>query len=218
MRDQDYGTKNRYLSFHAGDEGRPQAIQVMCKTLPGYEYAQSRVMYVQEPYAVTEASGSDGPTPPPTFWAAEFGCDPFYTDWTQYDRVDVYDDAIVPGAELEVCAIDEVCGALDAGSYSEPVVVAMSGVGDLVGDCAVTPCTSPQGVVDFIDITAVVDKFKNAPGAIRKARADVTNADFGQASPDQKVDFVDISCVVGAFRADPCPIVGPPTVDPCPGP
>ena len=70
--------------------------------------------------------------------------------------------------------------------------------------------------MDFVDIAAVVSKFKNDPGSIRKARADVTGNGPTDPLPNRKVDFVDISCVVGAFRAEPCEIVGPPVVDPCP--
>jgi hypothetical protein len=66
-----------------------------------------------------------------------------------------------------------------------------------------------------VDISAIVAKFKNEPGAIRKARADITGNGPGDALINRKVDFVDISCVVGAFRAEPCDIVGPPVDDPC---
>jgi hypothetical protein len=214
--DQNHGTKNRYLSFQAGDEERSQAIRVVFGILPGYEYAEGRAMYVQEPYAVTEAAGSDGPTPPPAFWAAELGCDPFYTDWTQYDGVDVYDDAIVPGAELEVCAIDEVCGALEAGSYSEPLVVAMSMAGDVVGGSLIPPASAPQGTVDFIDIAALVNTFKNEPDAIRKARGDIMGNSPLDALPNRKVDFIDITAAVDAFRGEATPPIGPPVEDPCP--
>ena len=80
--------------------------------------------------------------------------------------------------------------------------------GDVVGDCDVAPCTEPQGVVDFVDITAVVDKFKNLPGAPAKSRVDV-----GPAVPDQLIDFVDIPWVVDGFRGLPYPFDGP---DGCP--
>jgi hypothetical protein len=50
-------------------------------------------------------------------------------------------------------------------------------------------------VVDFEDIAAVVDKFRNLPGALTKARADVSGS-----TPDRIIDFTDISFVVEAFR------------------
>jgi hypothetical protein len=86
-----------------------------------------------------------------------------------------------------------------------------------VRDCGVQPCSSPDGGVDFVDISAVVDKFKNLPTAPRKARADVINSNITFPKPDGKVDFVDISTVVDAFRASAGPPVGPPTTDPCGG-
>jgi hypothetical protein len=86
--------------------------------------------------------------------------------------------------------------------------VSTSKWGDLVGDCGVTPCTPPDGVVDFVDISAVVDKFKDLPGAPRKARADLS-PDY----LDKVIDFDDISSVVDAFRGFPYPFDGP---DMCP--
>ena len=210
------GTKNRYLTFSGGDEGRQQAARVTFVSLPPpFDYATGRTMWVQEPDLVTEASGSDQSVPPPSFWAATLGCNPYYTYWIQYDRVDVYDAGILPDGTYHVQLIDSTCSTLNEGDYSDPLTVLLSEVGDVVG---AAPDPAPQGTVDFVDIAAVVSKFKNDPGSIRKARADITNANLATANPDQKVDFVDISCVVGAFRADPCAIVGPPTTDPCDGP
>ena len=211
------GTKNRYLTFRGGDEGRQQAARVTFVSLPPpFDYANGRTMWVQEPDPVTEASGSDQPVPPPVFWAATLGCDPYYTDWTwPYDRIDVYDAGIIPDGTYDVQLIDSTCSTSNEGDYSDPLTVLLSAVGDVVGS---SPGPAPQGTVDFVDIAAVVSKFKNDPDAIRKARADITHGDLATPNPDQKVDFVDISCVVGAFRSEPCNIVGPPAVDPCPGP
>ena len=180
-----------------------------------FRYAEGRVMWVQEPSQVTESSGSNGPTPPPVFWGAELGCDPFYTDWTTYGTIDVLDAALVPAAVVDVQAIDSSCDPVRPESYPTALQVVLSTSGDLVDDCGVTPCTSPQGVVDFVDIAAVVDKFRNLPNAIRKARSDIVNSDVAQPIPDRIVDFVDISCVVDAFRNDPCAPPGPPVDDPC---
>ena len=99
--------------------------------------------------------------------------------------------------------------------FSAPLTVLHSTSGDLVGACGLQPCPAPQGVVDFVDISACVDKFRNLPIAPRKARADVINSNVLQPRPDQKIDFLDISCVVDAFRGVPCTLPGPPTDDPC---
>ena len=129
----------------------------------------------------------------------------------------MYDDGIIPEGTYEVHVIDSSCWLDYAESWSPVLEVTLSKAGDVVGNSVSPPASAPQDVVDFVDITAVVDKFKNTPGSIRKARADVTNGNLTAANPDRKVDFVDISCVVSAFRADPCAIVGPPTTDPCDG-
>jgi hypothetical protein len=215
------GTKNRYLSFRAGEPGRVQAAQVTFASLPGHAYAEGRAMWVQEPYPITESSGSDGPDPEPAHMAAELGCLPYYTDWSALGVVDVYDDGIVPGGTYEVRVIDELCDTGHAGSYSVPLSVDMTALGDVAGDCADCPCTAPDGVIDFVDISAVVEKFKNTvcepggPGVPRKARADLTNSEPTLAKPDHKIDFVDISYCVDAFRGEPTLPPGPPATDPC---
>ncbi len=228
--DQGHGTKNRYVSFDATELTPPgrdsladtYAIRVKFVSVPGFEYAEGRTAWVQEPYVVTEASGSNGPVPPPTFLAAELGCGVFYTDWSGYGVIDVVNAGIIPGGVYEVQAIHAECERAEE-NFSAPLTVVASHVGDVVGDCAFCPCTPPQGVVDFVDISAVVEKFKNtpcnpgqSPGVPRKARADVISSDVSQPKPDKKIDFVDISHVVDAFRNQAQPPVGPPATDPCP--
>jgi hypothetical protein len=91
----------------------------------------------------------------------------------------------------------------------------MSRAGDIVSDCGVQPCAPPEGVINFVDISACVDKFRNLPTAPRKARADVIHSDVLNPLPDKKIDFVDVACIVDAFRNDPCALPGPPEGDPC---
>ena len=125
---------------------------------------------------------------------------------------------MIPGGTFELRAIDETCNTANAIRYSAPLTVLTSRVGDVVGSTQ-DPITliwhPPDGVVDFNDISAVVDKFKNEPTAMRKARADVINATVELSKPDQKVDFVDISYCVDAFRNMAVPLPGPPLADPC---
>jgi hypothetical protein len=166
--------------------------------------------FVTEPVRLTEASGSDG-TAEPAAWAATLECTPtpFYADWSVYDAVHVYHDSIVPSGVYHVQGISDDCITTDENSYSPPLVINTSRMGDIVGDCGVTPCSAPQGVVDFVDISGCVDKFKNLPTAPQKSRADVINSNITFPSPDRKVDFVDISTVVDAFRGAPPPLPGP---------
>jgi hypothetical protein len=213
-----FGTKNRYLSFGLTPHmpGKQHAIKVTFVSLPGYEYAEGRTMWVQEPAVVTEASGSSDPVPPPTTLLARLGCEPFWADWPTYDVVHVYDAGIIPGGVYEIRSIADACDLAEPGDYSAVLQVEMSAIGDIVGDCAVQPCTPPNGVIDFVDISGAVEKFKNTPGAPIKARADVINATVTEPLPDRKVDFVDISHIVSAFRSEAILPPGPPAVDPCP--
>jgi hypothetical protein len=211
-----FGTKNRYLSFVAGDAGRNQAVHVEFVNVPGFSYANGRKAWVQQPFMVTESSGADGPLPAPTLWVAQLGCTPFFTDWSTYGTVNVIDAGIIPDGAYDVRVLDDSCMCTYA-EMSPPLRVDMSAFGDVVGTaCAPPPCNAPQGVIDFVDVSAVVEKFKNSPEALRKARADITNSTVALPLPDRKVDFVDISCVVQAFIGSPCPVAGPPTSDPCP--
>jgi len=214
-----FGTKNRYLSFAAGDPGRVQAVQVTFQSLPGFEYAEGRTMWVQEPWEMVECSGCNGHVPP-FWWGARLGCeaDAYWGDWSAFGTVDVYNDAIVPGAVLEVRVLDQTCDPSNPASFPETLMVHMSAVGDVVGYGLVPDILewdSPQGVVDFVDISCVVDKFRNLIGAPRQARADVANSSAGYPLPDGQVDFVDISLVVDAFRGVAALPPGPPAVDPC---
>ncbi len=136
--------------------------------------------------------------------------------------MDVYDDAIMPGSTYELDTILNAteCKVTEEYGFSEPVaILTASEWGDVVGDCDVTPCTVPDGVVDFEDITAVVEKFRNEPGAPIKSRADLINSDVTNPEPDRKVDFVDITFCVDAFRGfeqHPNPYLGPDPDDYCP--
>jgi hypothetical protein len=210
-----FGIHNAYLSFIAGEVSKQQAVYVTFVSLPGYEYAEGRSMWVQEPFTVAEASGSSAPLPEPTFWAAELGCTPHFRDWSGFGTIDAYDAGIKAGGTYELRLVDEGCEA-ELADYSDPLTVEMSAVGDVVGnDCGVPPCSAPQGVVDFVDIGAEVDKFKNTPGAIRKARGDIINSNVSLAIPDHKVDFVDLAHCVDAFQGRAFLLPGPPETDPC---
>jgi hypothetical protein len=203
--------KNRYISFVPANPGRLTALRVRLADMPApFEMHEGCQLWVTDPAVVTEAAGGTDPVPPPTFTAASLGTAPDCRDWSTYGLIDVTDDEVVPSALYEVQAIDCECNFGVEANYSAPLPITTSLWGDLVGDCSVVPCTPPDGVVDFTDIAAIVDKFKNTPGAARKARTDVD-----PDTPNWKVDFVDISQIVGAFRGDPYPFDGP---DECPTP
>jgi hypothetical protein len=117
----------------------------------------------------------------------------------------VVDAAIVPTGYYKVEAIHQDCNIVGEPNYSAALAVEATPLwGDLVGHCGVTPCTGPDGKVDFLDIAAMVDKFKDVVGAPMKARTDL-----GPDTPDRVIDFTDIQYAVSAFRSDGYPFGGP---------
>jgi hypothetical protein len=167
--------------------------------------------WVGEPVEVTEASGSAGSEPGPTFWVAGLQCDPVDVDWSLYDAVHVRDAVIVPDGLYDLDFVETGGACADADPlYSDILTIATSAWGDLTDGCP-DACGSPDGVVDFIDISEAVDKFMNRPDTLSKSRVDVA-----PATVDLVVDFVDISWIVEAFRGSPFPYAGPGTSDPCP--
>jgi hypothetical protein len=119
--------------------------------------------------------------------------------------VHVLSEHIVPDARYKVEAFGCSPGRSVADDASAlALIVDTARWGDLVGDCSVTPCTPPDGKVDFIDISAIVGKFQDSEWAPIKARADVA-----PEVPDRVIDFSDIMYVVDAFRGQPYPFSEP---------
>jgi uncharacterized protein (DUF362 family) len=199
-------TKIRFLSFVPGSAGQQTALRVTLTDLPEpFAGCNGTQQWLGPPYNVTEASSSADPTPEPTFVAARLQDEPHYADWGGLGTVHAFGPGVVPGGSYDIQAISQGCDAGAEPGYSAALPVDASGLwGDLVGDCELAPCTEPDGRTDFIDIMAVVDKFKNEPGAPIKARADLAGD-----LPDLVVDFVDISYAVEAFRGEPYPFDGP---------
>jgi hypothetical protein len=209
------GTRNRYLSFIAGSPpGQSEAMLVTFVALPvPYTAYNGDQWWLDEPFVVTEAAGSSVSEPPPTFWAARLQCDgPFYTDWTQYDVVHVFDAGILPGATYDVQAIDVRCDPANLSNYSTPLRIDTSVCGDITGFGPVGGIWDPpNGVCAFVDIAAIVDKYRNMPGALQKARADLISGSVTDPPPNRIVDFMDISYAVDCFAPipPPSPLPGP---------
>ena len=115
--------------------------------------------------------------------------------------VHVYSPAVVPEGLYDLQVVSTGCVSA---IFSEPLELETSEWGDLVRDCATTPCGVPDGNASFDDIVAGVDKFRNLLGAIIKARADLA-----PNTPDLTVDFTDVAYTVNAFLGFPYPFAGP---------
>ncbi|UCC29825.1 MAG: M4 family metallopeptidase [Phycisphaerales bacterium] len=190
--------KIRYISMVPGNPGRQSALRVTLNTLPPpFNGFNGTKCWVGEPRQVSENAGKINHEPGwPDFWSANLDGTPYCMDWGMVGVLHVTDDDIIPGAVYDVQAIDCECDFGNEADYSAPLTITTSGWGDLVGTCAVIPCSPPDGVVGIpTDVTAVLDKFKNLANAVPKSRADI-EPNF----PDWLVNMTDVTQVLDAFR------------------
>lgn len=212
-----FGTKNRFASFVGSNPGRQTAVRVtFAQVPPSHAVTLGRKAWIGAPRPVCENAGQvnpPNPTDPPNygcgpagggpraFWVAELQCEPFFTDWSVYDRVDVLDRDIVYGAHYALQEVDEVCNPGIEANYSTAFVVETSDAwGDVLNDNASKG--PPNGIVEISDVVGVLDKFKNVAGALRKARADV-----GPELTDLLVQISDVTRILDAFSGDPYPFL-----------
>ncbi len=211
--------KIRYLSFTAGDTGQSQAVRMTFTNMPSpYDTWNGVQLWVQEPQEYCENAGvaQDDPCPdavgglPSTgFWGADLGCDPYFTDWTLYDTVHVWNEGIVPDATYDIQVVDETCSLAAEEDYSPALPMTQSAWSDLISNCTTTPCGPPDGSTGIVDVTAVLDKWKNLPGNVQKVRADIEGSPAGDHRvPDQAINITDVTYCLGAFLGDTYPAPG----------
>lgn len=211
VEDQGSGTRSRYLSFAAGEPGRPQAIRVIPTAMPaGFKSLVGETFWVGTPVAISENSGKVLPSEPPRFatlQAAMLQCTLSLADFGSAGLINVYHAAIVPGATFDIQVID----ADDIGNenaFSEALSISTSGWGDILLNCTVFPCGPPNGTVEVHDLSGVADKFVNRLFSPSKSRSD-----FTPQVPDQIIDVFELIFVVEAFKGQPYPYPAP---APCP--
>lgn len=192
---------NRYIAFVPASGNRHVAYRVR------------RLEQPAESPNVAPAFAWVGPagTSLGSFYRAGLQCRPhFSNEWGKSDAVFVRGNFISPGYVYVVDAIDLGCwptvqqddqpaltSDLSETHFSKAARVATTPRwGDIVGK----ENSGPDGIVDVRDVSAVVDRFKNLPGAVELHRADVS-----PAIPDGVVDFSDISRVLDAYRGEPYP-------------
>lgn len=216
------GTRNRILSVQGGNPGLPTAMRVRFVNLPiPFDVLNGTSMWAGPPIEICGNSGQNasvapadcGPAqgsppdqPGPTSFFSLLQCDPFYVDWSQFGVVNIHHQNIVPSSIYEIQSISDNCEPLDESSFSEPLTVITSLWGDVVKDCTISPCPPPDGSVDIVtDVTAILDSFRNTPGAPSKSRTDIEPAPL-----DFKINFTDVTLCLGAFSGaeypfDPLP-------------
>lgn len=214
-----YITKNRYLSFlppPVPPSAQSVAIRVRFSQLPGPSDCP-RISdfsgYAGLEMWVGPEVMKNGTTPTGVY---QLQPTPLYRDWTTVygGVVHVADCNIVPCATYTVDAVSDVCDPFFVDPYSPAVLLATTPVwADIVG---LGPSDPPNGIVDFADISAVVDRFKSQPTAPKGTRCDL-----GENRPSGGVllgiNFLDVSYAVDAFRGAGYPFTGPSAPLPCPG-
>jgi hypothetical protein len=143
------------------------------------------------------------PTP---FFASPLQCEAYYRNWNSIDVVHVYGSEVVPSSMYDIQAVLEDCSLLEEANYTAPLRMETTRWGDI--DVPYNP-PSPTTQPDLADISALVNKFRSAPGAPIKAQAVLAGSvpDFGL-----DIGFDHISACVDAFKGREYPY----TITSCP--
>ncbi len=207
-------TKNRFLSFTAGDPaasslgkrersgGTSQAVRVTFTTLPEpFDVWDGAELWVGLPSEVSESGAvvdpQDAPKGTPTFRAARLQCEPAYTDWAALGVVHVFHEGIVPEGLYSIQVIDgnATCKPGLESNYSDSLSLTTALWGDTITDFSTTPPGPPNATVDIIDATAIIARFVSAPEAIGKARADLEPNCL-----DLVINITDVSASIAGFQ------------------
>jgi len=169
------------------------------------------VRWVGKPNTFLESQNNPGAG---AFQAARLQCTPYYTDWTTEALVHVFGAEVIPGSfyNVENVAADCMGNEATCSLVSPRNILATARYADVV-----PPFNPPEfrGEPDALDVVALVDKFKNAPGALSK-----TWAQLQPNVPDLNgdVNALDIVAGVDAFKRFAYPFSGPcvcPSTVPC---
>lgn len=143
-----------------------------------------------------------------TYRAARLVCSPYFHDWSSEGMVHVVGPEIMPSSLYQVQYIDVACSdTFDEDCFSEALEVPTARWGDVASPFA------PVGTQpDPVDVVALVNKFRNQPGAPPKAVAQL-QPNLVELNVD--VGALDIVGAIDGFRGNAYPYSGP---CPCPSP
>jgi Zn-dependent metalloprotease len=196
---------NRYLVFVPSPGTRHVAYRVRRTSRTGSASSMApSVMWVGPPIPAEDLN--------PARSYARLQCTPYFTtEWNSSSSIYLSGESVIPEAGYLVDAIDVGCRLQVSAEDKRPALrdrptnyfsKALKGsTAFLWGDVAGPQIGGgPDGMVDMLDVTAVVDRFRQIAGAV-----DLHRADLGPAIPDRMVDFTDISTAVSAFQGRPYP-------------
>lgn len=193
--------KNRYISVQPASLGRISAIAITVEsTLPQWQSMIGRTWWVAQPKSIIVGPGAGT-----EFLISSLACEPIFCEWSSVGTIHASGPEILPFTTYRVQHVYEACYSEEGAVASAPLFQTTPKWGDVV-----EPFNPPSLTVqpDFIDVSAVVDRFRSMPGS-----PDVTRADLEPQEPNQDVNFSDISSVIDAFRGLPYPFALP---APCP--
>ncbi len=187
--------KNRYLSFSPSNPGLTVAYRVDLTASNQFPDALGMLGWVGEP----DAAG-----------LAPIVADPFFSsDWPATVHIN--------GCEVVPVAIYELRTLTDTGVETSPLTVATVGEpfaprkwADCVGTFDGVVWSSPQGIVNFEDVTAALLTFSDAD-AFNATHVSIT--DVEPQTPNHLVNINDVFTIILAFKGDSYPFGCPD--DPC---
>ncbi len=170
---------------------------------------EGQSVWVGPPATYVESTSSGIP-----FQASFTQCTPDYRDWSTVGLLHVTGSAIVPSSIYQVESVAAICqtpfwentpACMSGGGYvSSPLEIRTTRWADLE-----TPYNPPSTTTqpDVGDVAALVNKFRDAPGAPIKARAMINGSDaFGNITTlGVGLGFSQISACVNAFRGQAYP-------------
>jgi hypothetical protein len=149
-----------------------------------------------------------------SFRGARLQCAPYYHPWGAEGLVHVSGAEIVPSSTYVVEQLAASCLGIEQGcaAVSEPLIISTARHGDIAPP--LNP-PNPANQPDAVDVTYLVNKFRNLPGAPPKVTAQLQP---NTPDPNSNINALDIAVCVDAFRGfaysytGPCPC---PSAVPC---
>jgi hypothetical protein len=158
--------------------------------------------------------------------ASRLQCTPFYYSWSsepQGGLINVVGAEIIPSSCYTVRFYDSACQGVEGGceNVSSPFIIKTRRAGDVAAPFQ--PPAPPLTQPNALDVTALVNKFRNLFGALSKT---VTQLQPNAPDPNADISAIDIVSVVDNFRgfaylfSGPCacPSSVPCNATPCAGP
>ncbi len=163
---------------------------------------EGQIRWVGPPTQYVESTAT--PTP---FWASKLQCAPHYQDWSSISLLFVTGPEIVPSSTYQYELLQNSCQGNEGActDVSPTITVHTTRWGDVE-----TPYNPPDTAnqPDLGDVSSLVNKFKNIPGAPIKARALLAGVDaLGNVNLVNDIDFSHIAACVDAFKGRPYPHV-----------